>query len=169
MKYLFILAGVVCLSFMLLPACAPQPEEQAEPELAPEPVFDQAAEEAAIREVIKKGFATWNQHDVKAHMAVYVDDYESWAGDIKGQAAWEEYFTEFWNRQKDSQVHLNDEIGIIFVTSDVAIFKAHGEYTGLIDEEGKPQPPSKWMGAWVLSKSDGKWLVSAIFTRDVEE
>lgn len=31
MRYLFILSGPVCLSFMFLPACAPHAEQQAEP------------------------------------------------------------------------------------------------------------------------------------------
>ena len=60
MRCPFILSGVVCLSFMLLPACAPQTEEQAEPEVAPEPVFDQAAEEAAIRQATEERLAAWN-------------------------------------------------------------------------------------------------------------
>ena len=130
---------------------------------------DQASDETAIREVIKQGFTTWNQHDPKAHMAVYVEDYESWDRTRKGRAAFEKYWTEFWGRQKDSQQKLLDEIGIIFVAPDAAIFKARAELTGLVDEDGQAQPPNKWIGAWVMSKSNDKWLVSAIFNRDVEE
>ena len=58
MKQLFILVGFVCLVSMLLPACAPAPEP--EPEAAPEPVFDQAAEEAVIRKAMENNFSTWN-------------------------------------------------------------------------------------------------------------
>ena len=46
MRFLIILLGVVCLA---LPSCTPPPELESDldPEPAPEPVFDQAAEEAA--------------------------------------------------------------------------------------------------------------------------
>jgi uncharacterized protein (TIGR02246 family) len=167
MKNLFFFLGLVCPVAMLLPACAPAPEPESEP--APEPVFDQAVEEAAVRAIVRQGFDTWNQHDPQAHLDVYVDDYENWAGTLKGRTAREKSYLETWSRQEDSQHVLLDEIGVIFVTPDVAIFKAIAENTGFLDEEGKPLPPLKWMGAWVLSKNDGKWLVSAIFSRPIEQ
>ena len=76
MKYLFILSGVVCLSFMLLPACAPEAEVQEaepEPEAAPEPVFDQAAEEAAVRNLLAQFETVYNNHDEKALAALWTD------------------------------------------------------------------------------------------------
>ena len=62
MKQFFPLFGLVCLIAMLLPACAP---EQG-PEPAAEPLFDRAAEEAAIRSAEAKGHDAWNAHDAKA-------------------------------------------------------------------------------------------------------
>ena len=55
MKYLFILSGVVCLSFMLLPACAPQPEQPAEPA-----VGEATNREADIKEIESLLEHIWN-------------------------------------------------------------------------------------------------------------
>jgi hypothetical protein len=67
-----------------MPACAPAPEP--EPEAAPEPAFDQAAEEAAIREMLEQDTETYNAHDFKAQMALYVEEIENWDGSYEGRA-----------------------------------------------------------------------------------
>ena len=71
MKYLIILSGVVCLSFMLLPACAPQPQ----PEAAPEPVVDLQAEEAAIRELDKRNMEAYNNKDLETLLGSLAEDH----------------------------------------------------------------------------------------------
>ncbi len=71
MKYLIILSGVVCLSFMLLPACAPQ----AEPEATPEPAVDLQAEEAAIRELDKANMEAYNNKDLEAVLGRLAEDH----------------------------------------------------------------------------------------------
>jgi hypothetical protein len=55
MKHLIILSGVVCLSFMLLPSCAPQTEEQVEPVSEEAPSTE--ADVTAINSVDKKFLA----------------------------------------------------------------------------------------------------------------
>jgi ketosteroid isomerase-like protein len=151
---------------MLLPACAPAPEP--EPEAAPEPAFDRASEEAAIREVGVKFFAAANKHDAKAWLASATEDVETWTGNLKGKAAWEKYLTEErWERQKDIQYKLLDEIGIVFVTPDVAIYKYRDETTGAIDADGKAIPPYKRLYALVLVKKNGNWLWTTFFARRI--
>lgn len=167
MKQLFILLGLVCLITMLLPACAPAPEP--EPVAAPEPVFDQAAEEAAIREVIEQVYALANKHDAKGFVALMDESIEDWDGENKGRAAQEKGISEWWERQTDIQYKLLDEIGIVFVTPDVAIYKWHDHTTGELDEDGKPLPPSKWLEADVFVKKNDKWLIAAYFEKRIEE
>lgn len=127
MRYLIILLGAVCLAFMLLPTCAPAPEP--EPEAASEPVFDQAAEEAAIREVIEQTNAAWNKHDMEAFSVFVNEDAESWDG-AQDKAAILKDTSQSWDRQKDVQWKVTEEIGIVFVTPDVAIYKVRCESTG---------------------------------------
>jgi uncharacterized protein (TIGR02246 family) len=73
MKYLFILSGVVCLSFMLLPACAPQAEQQAEPVVEEAPNTE--ADVAAIKSILADAWSeAVKQEDVDALMSLYSDD-----------------------------------------------------------------------------------------------
>ena len=78
-------------------------------------------------------------------------------------------FIEGIARQKDVQASCLDEIGIVFVTPDVAIRKTRTEWTGMTDAEGKPLPSFKSLDAQVYVKRNGKWLRTAAFYRPIEE
>jgi hypothetical protein len=147
MKHLMILTAGVCLLFTSVPAMA-----------------DQAADEAAIRELVKKANDAFNKHDAKGMAACIVENFESQDGKRKGRKEQ----SEAWASQKGQYEQL-DEIGIIFVTPDVAIFKEYGENTGGVDSDGKPLPPQKALEAWVLVKKNGKWLGAALFTKPIDE
>ena len=168
MKRLSILVGLVCLIAMLLPGCAPSPEP--EPEAAPEPVFDQAAEESDIRDVVEQLYAAMNKHDAKGYLALCDEDFEIWDGTVKGKVALEEYLsTDVWGRQPDIQWKLVDEIGIVFVTPDVAIYKERDEPTGRLDADGKPLPPAKRLIARVFVKKSGEWFQSMFLGMPIEQ
>ncbi len=167
MKRIFFLAGFVCLVAILLPTCAPAPEPA--PEAPPEPVFDQAAEEAAIREAMEQMYAGANAHDVAAYTALMDENFESWDGSVKGLAAWSKNISDSWESEKDIQYNLLDEIGIQFMTPEVAIFKLYDEVTGSLDADGKPQPPYKRLVARVFVKKNGQWLYAALFLQPIEE
>lgn len=152
MKYLMILTVGACLLFSSVPAMA-----------------DQAEEEAAIREVMEQFFAEANKHDIKSALSLCVEDLENWTGSMKGRAAFEKYYTEFWGRNKDRQYELLDEIGIVFVTPDVAIYKYRDKATGGLDADGKPNPPQKRLNADVYVKKNGKWLTHSWYWRPIEE
>ena len=132
---------------------------------------DQAADEAAVREAEEKYIVTWNAHDGKALCATHVENSESWDGTRKGRAACEKIFEErFSGPFKGFQVKLEDEIGIVFVTPDVAIYKARYEFSGVTDETGKTLPPGKTLYARVYVKKDGKWMgAHGQFNRPIEE
>ncbi len=147
MKYLFILTIGFCLLFTSVPAMA-----------------DQAEDEAAIRKVVEQVNAAYNKKDAKAMASCITENFENWSGTRKGR----KQSSEYWASDKGQYKQL-DEIGIIFVTPDVAIFKEHGENTGGLDADGKPLPPQKVLEAWVLVKKNGNWLGAAIFTRPIEE
>ena len=72
MRYLFILSGVVCLSFMLLPACAPEPVQEAEP--ATEEAPSTEADEAAIEEMLNKEIAFINDGDIEGIRTILAED-----------------------------------------------------------------------------------------------
>jgi hypothetical protein len=70
--------------------------------------------------------------------ALLTKDYENWAGTQKGSAANEKSNTEFFEgRGKNIQLK-DEEIGIIFLTPKVAIYKSRDEttkLTGLMKKE----------------------------------
>ena len=72
MRYLMILAGVVCLSFILLPSCAPQPEEQAEPDA--EEAASAEGDVEAINELLDEEVASVNDGDVERLLTLVADD-----------------------------------------------------------------------------------------------
>ena len=153
MKFLMILMVGACLLIGTVPAMA-----------------DQAAEEPAIREAIKKLVAAWNSHDAKAHVALLDGVAVPWESGAKGtKEGQEKWFTEYFAKQKDAKGKLLEEVGIVFVTPDVAIYKSYAEPSGMVDDAGKEIPPTKMLGAWVMVKRDGKWLNAASFFRPAEE
>ena len=72
MKRLFILTGLVCLSFMLLPACAPEPVQEAEP--ATEEAPNTEADVAAINAILNQYAETVTAGDADGFMALFVED-----------------------------------------------------------------------------------------------
>jgi ketosteroid isomerase-like protein len=181
MKRLLSFVGFVCLIAMLLPACAPAPAPEPEPApepvfdqaaeeaAVPEPVFDQAAEEAAIREFVEQWYADLNAHDIKSAFINMDENFENFSGSLKGRAANEEYWTElFEDGFKNAVYTQSEEIGIHFITPEVALYKDRYDFSGAFDKEGKPRP-GKWSNGWVLVKKNGKWLVSEVIQWPIEQ
>jgi hypothetical protein len=122
---------------MLLPACAPASEPQ--PEAAPEPQFDQAAEEAAIREATSLTIDTDDKRDIETHLSVYADPFIGLQAKLD-RAAHTKIHTDIWAREKDFHLKLLDEIDVVFLSPDVAIHRFSQERTGRLDENGSPLP-----------------------------
>jgi uncharacterized protein (TIGR02246 family) len=154
MKHLMVFTVGLCLLFVPLPAAA-----------------DQAADRTAIREAEKIYRDVYNAHDAKAFAATYDDNAENWNGSARGRASIERIYSEFFaGPEKNTQVTLLEEIGIFFVTADVAIYKARYGFSGRLDEEGKALPPSQVLYAKVYVKKDGKWLgAHGYFIRPIGE
>ena len=125
---------------------------------------DQAADEAAIREATRQIVETTNTRDIRGHLDLYADPYENIEGSV-GRAAHQQTH----ERLKDLRVKLLDDVGIVFVTPDVAIHKYRSEATGSLDDDGNPLPPSKSLIALIYAKNGDEWLVTARFTRPIEE
>jgi ketosteroid isomerase-like protein len=130
---------------------------------------DQAEDEAAIRAAVEQVYATASKQDVKALLATATEDAETWGGGVKGHVALEKYFAELWERQKDVQYKILDEIGIVFVSPDVAIYKNRDEVAGELDADGNPIQPYKRLFALVFVKNNSRWLWTTWFSRTIEE
>jgi uncharacterized protein (TIGR02246 family) len=128
-------------------------------------VLAQSAEdEAAIRGLVKEINDAFNERNAEGMASCIVENFENLEGKQKGRKEMSEY----WASMKGQYKQL-DEIGIHFLTPDIAIFREHGENTGLFDADGKPLPTRRVVESWVAIKKDGKWLLAAFFNRPVEE
>ncbi len=130
--------------------------------------IDIEEDEAPIRKAWEQINAAFNNHDSEGMAAGRDKACENWKGDQKGSAL-VKYYSDLFKQQTRIKSHLLEEVGIIFVTPDVAIYKALMDNTGLVDKEGKPRPQVKWLGAWLFVKRDGKWLLAAFFSSSIEE
>ncbi|MGB6866858.1 MAG: hypothetical protein WBE11_14310 [Candidatus Aminicenantaceae bacterium] len=152
MKYLKILMICVCLFLLTLPAIA-----------------DQTADEATVRETVKKALDEFNKRDLNAHLSMLTEDYENWTGSMKGRKVREEHLIERWKLQKTAKYNVVEELGIHFVAPNVAIYKARCEAIGEVREDGTSIPSYKWFGAWVLVKKGEKWLIATLISRPLGE
>jgi ketosteroid isomerase-like protein len=133
-------------------------------------VLAQSAEdEAAIRKTVEQFWTTANKREIEAHCAMLDENVENWTGSISSRAAYEEYWSEWWERQKNVQHKVVEELGLTFVTPDVAVHKFRAENTGAVDADGKPLPPTRWQGAWVWVKKGGRWLLRGYYNRALED
>lgn len=105
--------------------------------------------------------------DGQALGALMTEDFENWLGTDKGRGINVKVGLEGLKSQPNVQYKRSGEVGVVFLTADVAIYKAHWEFSGMTDAAGKPSPPMKLLGACVMVKREGKWLMSAFFSRPV--
>jgi len=71
--------------------------------------------------------------------------------------------------QENVKYSVVEELGITFISPDVALYKARCETTGEIEKDGTPIPRNEWQGVWILAKKGGNWLIPAWYTRPIEE
>jgi uncharacterized protein (TIGR02246 family) len=135
------------------------------------PVMAQSAtDEAAVREATQQYLAALKAHDSNALAALHTDDCVNWLGDTNQKERWLQAAKEGWGeRWENAQYEILEEIGMVFITPDVAIHKFTWQGTGILDEDGKTVPPRKNLRAFVYVKEDGKWLRAAQFGRPIEE
>lgn len=151
MKYLIGLTAGLCLLFASVPAIA-----------------NQAEDESAIRKFRAQVINAWNTKDLETIEDLYPDDPEVWDG-RKLSAVIETVPALFESAWKEFHIKQLEEIGIIFVTPDVAVFKSRQMYSGTFDEQGEVIPPMEVLYAEVFVKRDGKWMGHSWFWSQTDE
>lgn len=150
-----ILLGVICLSFMLLSACGPQAEQQAEP------VVDESRSTEADLEAIKRVnvdlIEAFNAGDVSAAVSLVMDD----AVDLpphRPAVIDKEAIREFLQSDIDQfTMHFADEIVEVEVAGDLAIIWTNYTVTLTPKDDGEPfESNGKWLKV-LKRQSDGSW------------
>jgi ketosteroid isomerase-like protein len=158
MKGLAILVSVICLAFMLLAACAP----------APEPEVDLSAEEEELRKFIEEVVATYENRDGRAMARMCDETFMNLGRILTGQENKEEFWENFLGSLENTQINLLEEIGLEFVTPEVAILLARIELTNRPpNADGNPQARPEYYSANVYVKRDGRWLRKGAFLRPI--
>ena len=158
MRYLFILSGLVCLSFMLLPACAPQAEQQVEP------VVDEATSTEADVEAIKRVnvdlINAFNAGDASAAVALVMDD----AVDLppnRPAVIGREAIRSFLQSDVDTfTMNFADEIVEVEVAGDLAVVWTNYTVTLTSKDDGEQiENNGKWLKV-LKRQPDGSWKFS---------
>ena len=156
MRYLFIVSGVVCLSFMLLSGCAPQ-AEQAEP--VTEEVPNTKADEAAVKEVLGEHFAAANSGDLDKFLAVLSTDFEVIPPNqpsMKGDQA-RQWVGDFFKQFTIELEYTDQEI---VVSGDLAFERYTFEWT-VSPKNGGDSVNERGAGIQILQRQqDGTWKVT---------
>ena len=158
MRCLIILLGVISLSFMLLSACAPQAERQAEP------VFDESTSTEADVEGIKRInvdlINAFNTGNVSAAVALVMDD----AVDLpphRPAVIGREAIRSFVQSDFDLfTMNFADEIVEVEVAGDLAVIWSNYTVTLTPKDGGEPiENNGKWLKV-LKRQPDGSWKFS---------
>jgi hypothetical protein len=165
-RHIWLRFSAISVALLLASACAP--EGESDPAASAESEFDAPAEEAAIREVWDEIIAMFNGHDAGGWAALFDESFVRWEGDVKGPAAEEAYMAEFFEHQPDVEYGQLDEIGLVFVTPEVAIYRTFGQVSNVVGSDGSRVPPNQILEGWIFVKRSDSWKVATYFLRPVE-
>lgn len=126
-------------------------------------VADRAQDETDIRDVIEQINAAYTRQDAKAMAPLLAEDFETWDG-IKGPEA----VSQAWAAEKDRYRQI-EELGIRFLTDDVAIFRERGEAWDVADTDQQAPDTTQFIETWVLVKRNSRWLPTAFFYYPLDE
>jgi uncharacterized protein (TIGR02246 family) len=158
MKCLVILWGVICLSAILLSACAPQAEQQTEP------VVDEStntkADVEAIERVNVELINALNAGDASAAVALVMDDAVDLPPNrpaVIGKEAIRSFVQSDFDRVT---MNFNEEIVEVEVAGDLAVIWSNYTVTLTPKEDGEPiENKGKWLKV-LKRQPDGSWRFS---------
>ena len=121
-----------------------------------------ADDEAAIRRVIADQTAAFNRHEVDR--TLFTDD----ADFVNAQGIWLQGASaiesgrraQFQRALKAATIKVLD-LRVRFLRPDVAIAHATYEISGMVGPDGLTMPSHRELGLRVLTKNNGRWLVTA--------
>jgi uncharacterized protein (TIGR02246 family) len=125
-------------------------------------IASQASDERAIRQIFADFNAALNRHDAQAMASMCTEDADYLVipgNDLVGRVAIEQYLRPLFNGILKSLTREASVQKIRFLRPDVAVLIGDYRTSGVVTANG-PAPPSKGLYDWVLTKQDGRWLIS---------
>jgi uncharacterized protein (TIGR02246 family) len=122
-----------------------------------------AEDDAAIRDVVAGIYAGFNAHDPGAIARLCDESLDTWQTSRSGREEVLAWIREMVPGAQSGAAREVEELGIIFIGSDVAIQKSRRELTGRTDTDGQPLPAQSQLFLRVFVKKDGRWLLRGFF------
>ena len=122
-----------------------------------------SADESAIRQVVANFVDGFNRHDARAVSLSFAEDadftnpqgiYKHGRTEIEGRFA-SNFAGRLKNARRAVSVHR-----IRFLTPKIAAVEIGWKMTGATTESGVPIPLREGVLAWVMTKQNGKWLIT---------
>ena len=159
MRFRIILVGVVCLAFIMLPSCAPQPEQQAEPVADEAPSTE--ADVEAIKAVFKQYEDTITADDFEGYMALFVADcmvLPPNAAILIGKDTWRPWAQSTYFDQFDMEETIT--VQETKIAGDWAFVRGSYTFQGIPKAEGETTGHDGKFISIVERQSDGSWKIS---------
>lgn len=121
------------------------------------------ADSAAIKQCVAAWEDAWNRHDAHATAMAYVEDGDFSSTTGMPSHGWKEleehYNSIFTTFLKDA--HRTDTVkSVRFLTPEIASVDIDWQMTGAKTRDGQDAPNRKGLLDWVVTKHNGKWLIT---------
>jgi len=127
------------------------------------------AEEEAIREALEEILVAYGNYDGKAMSELSHDPFIMYEGVFEGRSSIDSLWENLLRMWKTQKVVPLEDLGVHFLTPDVAIWRGSSEFVDRLDAEGQPLPPQQVVGATVFVKTEGKWRRACAFVKPMAE
>jgi uncharacterized protein (TIGR02246 family) len=125
---------------------------------------ENAADEAAIRQVITEMTEGFNRHDGKAASRMYLADARlvTVRGEVmEGQQAIEQGLNSIFATRARNATHRTLDVRVRFLRPDIALAHVTNELSGLVAPDGQALPAHQELSLRVFTKENGRWQVAA--------
>ncbi len=126
----------------------------------------------ALRARVEAFEAAWNAHDASAVVALFSEDADQIMGagpTTRGRQALQQWWRDrFANMAQGRRIALSVS-SLRLIAPDVALINTAAESTGGRNAQGQDLPPSNDRGTWVLLRSGGQWLITALRVQPAEQ
>jgi ketosteroid isomerase-like protein len=147
-----------------MPGCEPG-DIRIETDTDTEPEVDYEAEEKAIREVISRIREAYGKKDAKVMADTADEKLYTFTETAEGSEAIERMFADFFEDNETMKLNPLEDMGVHFLTPNVAVFMGRYEFLDMVDAEGKPLPPQEFIGVNHYVKRNGQWKRASAYLR----
>jgi uncharacterized protein (TIGR02246 family) len=124
-----------------------------------------------LNEVAEKWQRYWNSHNMDSFSTIFsrdIDFVTKSGGWFKGKEATMEHHKKNHATIFKSSRWATDSVVIKYIKSDVAMIHIGWGLSGDEHHDGTPSDPRHGISTWVLTKLNGRWLLSAVHNVNIE-